>query len=232
MSQPNRDIIWPNRGKSSNDSNISTLKDLSINLCMELIGQNNKATLDLAYNFEIKTSCTFVDFVLILELSCSFRLKRRQLVLGVIVALAFNTVGFRGDDCQVSPVRSLKTLVKSQSLPFPAFAISLVTRQHNIWPYYWNCATTNAFLHVKKTRWLATPVKCCCLTTYTPKYLCLYIFNINGVSCLVTKTRTWFSSGIMHFRIMLQTQSGWWSQSNAVALQLFHQNIFVYLFTT
>jgi hypothetical protein len=35
MSQPDRDVIWPNRGKSSNGSNISTLKDLSINLCME-----------------------------------------------------------------------------------------------------------------------------------------------------------------------------------------------------
>jgi hypothetical protein len=35
MSQPDRDVICPNRGKSSNDLNISTLKDLSINLCME-----------------------------------------------------------------------------------------------------------------------------------------------------------------------------------------------------
>jgi hypothetical protein len=35
MSQPDRDVIWPNRGKSSNGSNISTLKDLSIDLCME-----------------------------------------------------------------------------------------------------------------------------------------------------------------------------------------------------
>jgi hypothetical protein len=35
MSQPDRDVIWLNRGKFSNDSNISTLKDLSIDLCME-----------------------------------------------------------------------------------------------------------------------------------------------------------------------------------------------------
>ncbi len=90
----------------------------------------------------METSCTFVHFVLILESSCSFRLKRHRLVLGVIVALAFNTVGFHGDDCQVSPVRSLKTLFGSQSLPFPVVAILLVTRQHNIRTYCWNCATT------------------------------------------------------------------------------------------
>jgi hypothetical protein len=30
MSQPDHDIIWLNHGKSSNDSNISTLKELSI----------------------------------------------------------------------------------------------------------------------------------------------------------------------------------------------------------
>jgi hypothetical protein len=77
----------------------------------------------------------FVHFVLILESSCSFRLKCRQLVLGVIVALAFNTVGFRGDDCQVSPVRSLKALFRSQSFPFLVVAVSLDTRQDNIWPY-------------------------------------------------------------------------------------------------
>jgi hypothetical protein len=80
----------------------------------------------------------FVNFVLILESSCSFRLKHHQLVLGVIVALAFNMVGFCGDDCQVSPVRSLKTLFGSQSLPFPVVPISLVMRQHNIWPYCWS----------------------------------------------------------------------------------------------
>jgi hypothetical protein len=30
---------------------------------MESTRQNNKATLDLAYHFEIETSCTFVHFV-------------------------------------------------------------------------------------------------------------------------------------------------------------------------
>jgi hypothetical protein len=86
----------------------------------------------------------FVNFVLILESSCSFRLKFHQLVLGVIIALTFNTVGFHGDDCQVSPVRSLKTLFRSQSLLFLEVAILLVTRQHNIWPYCWSCATTGS----------------------------------------------------------------------------------------
>ncbi len=95
------------------------------------------ATLDLAYNFEIETSCMFVHFVLILESSCSFRLKCHQLVLGVIVAITFNTVGFIGDNCQVSPVRSLKALIGSQSLPFLMIAILLVTRQHNSWPHCW-----------------------------------------------------------------------------------------------
>jgi hypothetical protein len=81
---------------------------------VEQTRQNNKATLDLAYNFEIETSCMFVHFVLILESYwCSCRLKCCRLVPGVIVALAFITVGFRGDDCQVSPVRSLKALIRS-----------------------------------------------------------------------------------------------------------------------
>jgi hypothetical protein len=35
MSQPDRNIIWPNHGKRSSDLNISTLEDLSINKCME-----------------------------------------------------------------------------------------------------------------------------------------------------------------------------------------------------
>jgi hypothetical protein len=106
------------------------------------LDKTTNQTLDLAYNFEIQTSCMFVHFVLILESSCSFRLKHRWLVLSVIVALACNMVGFHGDDCQVSPVRSLKALFGSQSLPFPVVTISLVTRQHNIQPYCWNCAMT------------------------------------------------------------------------------------------
>ncbi len=64
------------------------------------------------YTQDQQNACLYTLF-LILESSCSFRLKRCQLVLSVIVALAFNTVGFHGDDCQVSPVRSLKALVRS-----------------------------------------------------------------------------------------------------------------------
>jgi hypothetical protein len=99
----------------------------------------------------------FVHFVLILESSCSFRLKRPQLVLGVIVALAFNTVGFRGVDCQVSPVRSLKALFGSQSLPFPVVTILLVTRQHNIQPYCWNCAMTGSVAQLRPRMSSITP---------------------------------------------------------------------------
>jgi hypothetical protein len=72
-------------------------------------------------------------------------------------------------------------------------------------------------------------VKCCCLTTFPPKHLCICIYTVTGVSCLVTKSKIWFCTGILFFR-MLRIQSGWRSQSNAVALQLFIQNIFVYVF--
>jgi hypothetical protein len=102
----------------------------------------------------------FVHFVLILELSCSFRLKCCQLVLGVIVALAFNRVGFRGDDCQVSPVRSLKTLFRSQSLLFMVVAILLVMRQHNIWPYCRNCAMTGSVAQLHPRMSSITPEQC------------------------------------------------------------------------
>jgi hypothetical protein len=53
--------------------------------------------------------------------------------------------------------------------------------------------------------------------TFPPKYLCICIYNKSGVSCLVTKTRTWISSWIMHFHTF-KTQSAWRPQWNAVAV--------------
>jgi hypothetical protein len=81
-----------------------------------------------------------------------------------------------------------------------------------------------AFPHSENTKWLATPVMCCCLTTcltiFLQKIYLIYICNVTGVSCSVTNTRTCICEKIQHFRTV-KTQSDWQPQSRAVALQLF-----------
>jgi hypothetical protein len=86
--------------------------------------------------------------------------------------------------------------------------------------YLWK---DTAFLQSENTKWLATPVTCCCLTNFLQKIHLIYICNVTGVSCSVTNTRTCICEKIRHFRTV-KTQSDWQPQSRAVALQFFAKN--------
>jgi hypothetical protein len=86
-----------------------------------------------------------------------------------------------------------------------------------------------AFPHSENTKWLATPVTCCCLTTFSPKIHEIYVCNVPGVSCSVTNERTCISGKILYFRT-LKTQSDWQpiGYMAAVALQLVHKEFIFY----
>jgi hypothetical protein len=99
-------------------------------------------------------------------------------------------------------------------------------KHHNM--YLWK---DTEFPHSENTKWLATPVMCCCLTTFLQKIHLIYICNVIGILCLVTNTRTCICEKIRHFRTV-KTQSDWQLQSHAVALQLFKPKYIAYVFTT
>jgi hypothetical protein len=83
--------------------------------------------------------------------------------------------------------------------------------------YLWQ---DTAFPHSENTKWLATPVMCCCLTNFLQKIHLIYICNVIGISCSVTNTRTCICDKILRFHTV-KTQSDWQPQSRAVALQIF-----------
>jgi hypothetical protein len=87
--------------------------------------------------------------------------------------------------------------------------------------YLWQ---DTAFLHSKNTKWWATPVTCCCLTNFSPEIHLIYIYNVTGVSCSSTNTKTCIYDKIWDFRTV-KTQSDWQPQLHAVALQFFLQKI-------
>jgi hypothetical protein len=96
---------------------------------------------------------------------------------------------------------------------------SFIVRHKDQNMYLWQ---DMAFPHSENTKWLATPVACCCLTTFSQKINQIYICNVTGVSCSVTNTRTCICDKIRDFRTV-KTQSDWHPQLYAVALQSFHK---------
>jgi hypothetical protein len=83
--------------------------------------------------------------------------------------------------------------------------------------YLWQ---DTAFPHSENTKWLAPPVACCCLTTFSQKIHLIYICNVIGISCSVTNTRTCICDKIRYFHTV-KTQSDGQPQLRAVALELF-----------
>jgi hypothetical protein len=77
-----------------------------------------------------------------------------------------------------------------------------------------------AFSHSESTKWLATPVTCCCLITFLHKLHQICFFNVTGVSCSVTNTRTCICEKIRHF-CTVKIQSDWQTQSHAVPYNFF-----------